>query len=37
MTLSAVVAKNDQGVKKLELRGCDNEHVSRGHVAHVVV
>jgi hypothetical protein len=33
---SAVVAKNDQGVEKLECGGCDNEHVDRGHVAHVV-
>ena len=33
---SAVVAKNDQGVEKLEGRGCDNEHVDRGQVAHVV-
>ena len=33
---SAVVAKDDQGVEKLECRGCDNEHVDRGYVAHVV-
>src|SRR5258705_7933843 len=36
MTLLRSWPKNDQGVEKLECRGCDNEHVDRDHVAHVV-
>ena len=33
---SAVVAKNNQSVKKPKCRGGDDEHVERGHIAHVV-
>ena len=34
--LSAVVARNNQSVEKPEGRGGDDEHVDRGHIAHVV-
>src|SRR5665647_150646 len=35
--LSSIVAKDDHGVEQPKRRGCNNEHVNRGHVGDVVL
>jgi hypothetical protein len=35
--LSSVVAKDNHGVEQPKCRGCNNEHIDRGHVGHVVL
>ena len=34
--LSSIVAEDDHGVEQPKRRGCNNEHVNRGHVGHVI-
>ena len=34
---SAVMTEDDQGIEKLECRGCDYEHVDRHNIGQVVV
>jgi hypothetical protein len=31
------MTKDDQGIEKMECRGCDNEHVDRRNIGQVVV
>jgi hypothetical protein len=35
--LSSIVAKDDHGVEQAKRRGCNDEHIDRGHVGYVVL